>query len=92
MAPARNSVASITTSSIKVRLANVDRNDHVVAYVDGKYIESDPPNESCCRIFKVEGFITPGMHTLTTRDRTLSPGSCSITSPPSNKVVFSLLR
>jgi hypothetical protein len=33
---ARNSITSITTHSIKLHLADVNRGDHIVAYIDGK--------------------------------------------------------
>ncbi|MEO8497393.1 MAG: hypothetical protein ABI614_20170, partial [Planctomycetota bacterium] len=83
----RNSMTSITTGSIKVHLANVRGGESIVAYVDGKPVSSQSGSEPCCRIFKVEGFITSGVHKLTVR-AVGCPGACSITSRPSNEVLF----
>ncbi len=96
----KNSIASITTHSIKVHLANVNRDDNVVAYIDGKplppssdeHFDSNPdqvPMDShlCCRVFRVQGVVTPGVHKLTVRVVGCS-GACSITSEPSNTVAF----
>lgn len=84
---ARHGLTSITTTSIKVHLANVDRGDSIVAYIDGKPVTSHLTEQSCCRIIKVEGLITAGVHKLTVRTVGCS-GSCSITSQPSNTVMF----
>ncbi len=97
---ARKSITSITTHSIKVHLADVNRNDNIVAYIDGKPL---PPHADshvvgnilpvqtdshlCCRVFKVEGAVIPGVHKLTVRVVGCS-GACSITSEPSNAIAF----
>ena len=85
--PTRNGLTSITTHSIKVHLANVARGESIVAYVDGKPVSTHLAGESCCRIIKVEGFVAPGVHKLVART-VGCPGSCSITSQPSNTVMF----
>lgn len=85
--PSRHGMTSITKGEIKLRLANVEHKAHIVAYIDGKPVASSPDEESCCRIVRVEGFVTPGVHKLTARV-VQCPGSCSITSPPSNEVTF----
>lgn len=97
---ARNSMTSITTHSIRVHLADVNRGDNIVAYVDGKPlpphshafddkypkpVETD--SQLCCRVFRVEGAVIPGVHKLTVRVVGCS-GKCSITSQLSNSVVF----
>jgi len=83
----RSGLISITESSVKLRLARVDRNARVVAYLDGKPITTDMADPSCCRIVKLEGHITPGIHAITVRT-IHAQGSCSITSDSSNEVVF----
>lgn len=98
---ARNSMTSITTHSIKVYLADVNQGDNIVAYVDGKPLRpgSDEHFDAssvipvqidshvCCRVFRVEGVVIPGVHKLTVRVVGCS-GQCSITSQPSNAIAF----
>jgi len=83
----RHELSSITTASMKVHLANVDRGNSIVAYVDGKPVSSHLAGESCCRIIDVAGSVTPGVHKLTVRT-VGCPGSCSITSQSSNEIEF----
>ncbi|MHC4403159.1 MAG: hypothetical protein ACYTG0_26150 [Planctomycetota bacterium] len=78
---------SIAGPSVKLRLADVSRDSQVVVYLDGKPITSGRAAESCCLTVTLEGSITPGLHSLTVRT-IHPPGSCSITSEPSNEVVF----
>lgn len=100
---ARHTTTSITTHSIKVHLADVNHGDHIVAYIDGKPLPSSSnihidyscdhlvPVEGeghlCCRVFRVEGVVTPGVHKLTVRVVGCG-GTCSITSEPSNPIAF----
>jgi hypothetical protein len=78
---------SITKSEVIVRLANVSQNAQVIAYLDGKPISTVLSQESCCRTIRLQGHLTPGMHSL--RMRTVAPaGACSVTSEPSGEVVF----
>ncbi|MCY2987480.1 MAG: hypothetical protein NTY19_06405 [Planctomycetota bacterium] len=78
---------SITKSAVKVRLADVTEQDSVVAYLDGKPSSLRLTNESCCRLVQLQGLIEPGVHTLTVRT-VWNPAGCSVTSEPSNEVVF----
>ncbi len=97
---ARNSRTPITTHSIKVHLANVNPGDNIVAYVDGKPVPTQcdtcvdvngvpaqTDNQPCCRVVKVQGVVTPGVHKLSVRV-VGSPGTCAITSQPSNEIAF----
>jgi hypothetical protein len=78
---------SITKPSVKVQLAQINHNETLVAYVNGKPILPSEPDASCCRTVWMEGHITPGIHRLTVRT-VHSHDGCSITSEPSNEVVF----
>lgn len=78
---------SITKSAVKVRLADVTESDSVVAYLDGKPISLRPTTGACCRLIQLQGFIEPGVHTLTVRT-VWNPTGCSVTSESSNEVVF----
>ncbi|MDX1927750.1 MAG: hypothetical protein SFV81_14605, partial [Pirellulaceae bacterium] len=80
---ARHTTTSITKHSIKVHLADVNHGDHIVAYIDGKplppsssthidhsdehLVPVEGEGHLCCRVFKVEGVVTPGVHKLTVR-------------------------
>lgn len=87
-APVRRAgLISITKPEVIVRLANVSQNASVVAYLDGKPISTAIAQESCCRTIRLQGHITPGIHSLRLRTVT-SGGSCSVTSEPSDEVVF----
>ncbi len=78
---------SVTEPSVKLHLADVRPHDRVVAYLDGRPISSGTSDDTCCRTVRLEGSVTPGIHTLTVR--TVGDlGSCSISSEPSNAVVF----
>lgn len=85
--PERNDLTSITTGVMKIRLANIGRGDHIVAYVDGKPITSAMTNELCCRTIQLSGLLTPGVHALVVR-KLQCPTKCLITSQPSNPVMF----
>jgi hypothetical protein len=78
---------SITGPSLKLQLAQVNHNASLVAYLNGKPIMLSKPEASCCRTVPLEGHITPGVHRLTVRTVHADDG-CSITSEPSNEVVF----
>jgi len=80
-------LVSITKPEVIVRLANVSPNASVVAYLDGKPISTALAQESCCRTLRLQGHLTPGIHALRLRTVT-SGGSCSVTSEPSQEVVF----
>jgi hypothetical protein len=100
---ARHTTTSITTHSIKVHLADVNHGDHIVAYIDGKplpcsscshvdhiddhLVPVEGEGHLCCRVFRVEGAATPGVHKLTVRVVGCG-GACSITSQPSNPIAF----
>jgi hypothetical protein len=78
---------SITGPSLKLQLAQVNHNASLVAYLNGKPIMLSKPEASCCRTVPLEGHITPGVHRLTVRT-VHADGNCTITSVPSNEVVF----
>jgi hypothetical protein len=83
-----NGLISITTGAMMVRLASVNRYAHVVAYLDGRPVTSAETDASCCRKVPLEGHVTTGVHTLTVRTVHFSGPGSSVTSGPSNEVVF----
>jgi hypothetical protein len=78
---------SITSPSLKLQLAQVNHNVRLVAYLNDKPVIVPNPESSCCRTVPLEGHITPGVHRLTVRTIHVD-GNCTITSEPSNEVVF----
>jgi len=100
----KDGLISVTSPLIRIHLANLPATATVIAYLDGKPVRPAAAGEcgcrrimrswqreeaktGCCRAVKLEGSLTPGIHTLTVR-AVHSSGPCSITSEPSNKVVF----
>jgi len=100
----KDGMISVTSPLIRIHLANLPATATVIAYLDGRPVrpaaagecgcrrimrslQKEEAKTGCCRAVKLEGSITPGIHTLTVRT-VHSSGPCSITSEPSNKVVF----
>ncbi len=77
----------IRSDTIRINLAHVGPGEPIATYIDDQPIALHAADESCCLVFSVKGYITPGVHTLTVRNVGCSD-SCSITSQPSNEVRF----
>jgi hypothetical protein len=78
---------SISQPTIGVRLADVSQDAQVLAYLNGKPVDTALAAESCCRTISLLDHLTPGVHSL--RVRTVASSElCSVTSEPSAEVIF----